>query len=136
GKTISIPTESTIASRRLRCSISVSAALTRHGPTGAVGFGHRIIAAATPGVAAGEPPRREPDTDDRTVPPYRFDSIVRATRQIPTGGREERREKKLINPDQHLQYQNGQPLKASAIHLTPPPPHPTGSFSGPGRFGA
>src|SRR3984893_14478735 len=103
---------------------------------GAAGFGHRIIAAAAPGVAAGEPPRREANTDNGTVPPYRFDRIVRAARQIPTGGREERREKQLINADQPLQYQDSQPLKALAIHLTLPPPHPAGLFSGPGRFGA
>jgi len=78
-----------LASSLRRCEYSVDARPWQ--PVEAAGFGHGIVAAAAPWVAAGEPPRSEANPDKRAVPPYRLDRVIRAAWQITAGGREERR---------------------------------------------
>src|ERR1700682_2798805 len=87
-----MPTESTIASRRLRCSIGESLNGARLG-------GHRVVAAAAPGMATQEPPHREQRSAPGAVPCDRFGGVVRAARIIATGGPEYRRHEQLIGAD-------------------------------------
>src|ERR1700683_90842 len=64
---------------------------------------HGIVAAAAPGMAGEEPPRRKPTAARRAMLAHRLGGIVRAGRQIAASGADERRHEKLIEADRAAQ---------------------------------
>src|SRR6267154_1868465 len=90
-----MPTETTIASRRLRCSIAVG----RAGGSAVRFERDGVIPAAAPGVATQQAARGEPQPAPRAVPLDGLGSVVRAARIIPAGGRQDRRDEQLVAAD-------------------------------------
>src|ERR1700732_2212939 len=113
-----MPTETTIASRRLRCSIALGA-----GRRAAVRFERDgVVAAPAPRMAAHQAARGEPQTAPRAVPLDGFGRVMRAARIIPAGGRQDRRDQQLVAAD----HEGYAPAEAAAppTHQNPcrPPP--------------
>jgi len=55
-----------------------------------VPLGNRIVAAATPRVAAGEAAQRQQGAAQRAMPAHRFGGVFRAGREIAAGRRQDR----------------------------------------------
>src|SRR5712691_8795554 len=131
-------TESTIASRRLRCSIWRGAVAGSANPHPALsrmrgGYGggrrDRVVAAAAPGVAAQEPSYREERTARRAMSRDSFRGVVRAAWVKATRRPEDRRHQQLIGADhspnrqtdRQTDRQTWHAARAGAIfHLNPP----------------
>src|SRR6202023_585704 len=112
-----MPTETTIASRRLRCSIAVGA-----GRSSAVRFERDgVVAAAAPRMAAQQAARGEPQTAPRAVPLDGFGRVMRAARIIPAGGRQDRRDQQLVAAD-HEGYAPAEDAARpiTKTHVSPP----------------
>src|ERR1700730_4573399 len=112
-----MPTETTIASRRLRCSIAVGA-----GRNSAVRFERDgVVAAAAPRGAAQQAARGEPQAAPRTVPLDGLGGVMRAARIIPAGGRQDRCDQQLgaANHNGYAPAENAA-RAVMKIHVTPP----------------
>src|SRR5579875_590266 len=68
------------------------------------GLWNRVVAAAAPGMTAGQSPGRESEAAQRAVPADRLEGVVRAARQKATGGRHQRRNQQLIGGDRRFHY--------------------------------
>jgi hypothetical protein len=62
--------------------------------------GHRIVAFPAPGMAAGDASHGEPGTPPGPVPLDRLERVLRAGRQEPAGGAEDRRDQVAIELDE------------------------------------
>src|SRR6185369_14459105 len=67
------------------------------------GSGHRIIAAATPGMATQQAPKGQPAAAQHAMMFHRLDGIGRTGRLITAARRQQRRDRQLIEPDRQDQ---------------------------------
>src|SRR3977135_360391 len=90
-----MPTETTIASRRLRCSIAVG----RAGGSAVRFERDGVIAAAAPRMTTPQAAGGRDQPAPRAVPLDGFGGVMRAARIIPAGGRQDRRDQQLVAAD-------------------------------------